>query len=175
MTYCNGLIPLRGLADKGQDAGGKPNNVWIPADQSALEKVMTFSAWAAREGSAVYVVPGTVAEPGQARSVDVLQMQSVVVDLDAGNVVGMLEHLRLYLGEPTLIVQSGGRTIDGIDKLHVWWRLGTIKRHVTGRGNADKAAVIAAIKARGFNPADDNEADALAILLWATETQGGVR
>ena len=43
------------------------------------------------------------------------------------------------------------------------------------KGNADKAAVIAAIRSRGFNPADDNEADALAILLWATETQGGVR
>ena len=53
--------------------------------------------------------------------------------------------------------------------------VGTIKRHVTGKGNADKAAVIAAIRARGFNPADDNEADALAILLWATETQGGGR
>ena len=53
--------------------------------------------------------------------------------------------------------------------------VGTIKRHVTGKGNADKAAVIAAIRARGFHPADDNEADALAILLWATETQGGVR
>ena len=53
--------------------------------------------------------------------------------------------------------------------------VGTIKRHVTGKGNADKAAVIAAIRARGFNPADDNEADALAILLWATETRGGVR
>ena len=121
--YCDGLIPLRGLADKGHDAGGKPNNVWIPADRAALEKVMTFAAWAAREGAAVYVVPGTVAEAGQARSVDVLQMQSVVVDLDAGNVVGMLEHLQLHLGEPTLIVQSGGRTVDGIDKLHVWWRL----------------------------------------------------
>jgi Holliday junction resolvasome RuvABC endonuclease subunit len=53
--------------------------------------------------------------------------------------------------------------------------VGTIKRHVTGKGNADKAAVIAAIRARGFNPADDNEADAIAILLWAIETQGGVR
>jgi hypothetical protein len=53
--------------------------------------------------------------------------------------------------------------------------VGTIKRHVTGKGNADKAAVIAAIRARGFNPADDNEADALAILLWAVETQGGIR
>jgi len=53
--------------------------------------------------------------------------------------------------------------------------VGTIKRHVTGKGNADKAAVIAAIRARGFDPTDDNEADALAILLWATETAGGVR
>ena len=53
--------------------------------------------------------------------------------------------------------------------------VGTIKRHVTGKGNADKASVIAAIRARGFNPADDNEADALAILIWATETSGGIR
>ena len=53
--------------------------------------------------------------------------------------------------------------------------VGTIKRFIAGKGNADKAAVIAAVRARGFNPADDNEADALAILLWAIETQGGVR
>ena len=43
----------------------------------------------------------------------------------------------------------------------------------TGKGNADKAAVIAAMRARGFRPADDNEADALALLLWATSSTGG--
>ena len=32
--------------------------------------------------------------------------------------------------------------------------VGTIKRHVTGKGNADKAAVIAAVRALGFAPAD---------------------
>lgn len=53
--------------------------------------------------------------------------------------------------------------------------VGTIKRFIAGKGNADKAAVIAAVRERGFNPADDNEADAIAILLWAIETQGGVR
>jgi hypothetical protein len=53
--------------------------------------------------------------------------------------------------------------------------VGDIKRHVTGRGNADKAAVMAAVRARGFAPADDNEADAIAILLWAIEAEGGVR
>ena len=34
---------------------------------------------------------------------------------------------------------------------------------------------MAAVRARGFAPADDNEADAIAILLWAIETSGGVR
>ena len=53
--------------------------------------------------------------------------------------------------------------------------VGTIKRHVTGKGNADKAAVVAAVFARGYSPVDDNEADAIAILLWALETHGGVR
>lgn len=53
--------------------------------------------------------------------------------------------------------------------------VGTIKRHITGKGNADKDAVIEAVRARGYRPADDNEADAIAILLWAIDTHGGVR
>ncbi|WP_199286092.1 crossover junction endodeoxyribonuclease RuvC [Paracoccus suum] len=53
--------------------------------------------------------------------------------------------------------------------------VGTIKRHATGKGNANKDAMLAAARARGFSPADDNEADAIAILLWALETRGGVR
>ena len=51
--------------------------------------------------------------------------------------------------------------------------VGTIKRHVTGKGNASKEAVIAAVRDRGFVPADDNEADALALLLWAIEAGAG--
>ena len=43
--------------------------------------------------------------------------------------------------------------------------VGTIKAFATGKGNASKEAVIAAMRARGFNPQDDNEADALALLL----------
>ena len=50
--------------------------------------------------------------------------------------------------------------------------VGTIKRYATGKGNADKAKMVAAIQARGFRPADDNEADAIALLLWATDPTG---
>jgi Holliday junction resolvasome RuvABC endonuclease subunit len=51
----------------------------------------------------------------------------------------------------------------------------TIKRFATGKGNAGKDAVIGAMRDRGFAPTDDNEADALALLLWAIDTDGGVR
>jgi len=49
--------------------------------------------------------------------------------------------------------------------------VGTIKKHATGKGNANKGAMVAAARARGFSPADDNEADALALLHWVIETQ----
>jgi hypothetical protein len=49
--------------------------------------------------------------------------------------------------------------------------VGTIKKHVTGKGNAGKAEVIAAMRAKGHPVTDDNEADALALLHWALETQ----
>jgi Holliday junction resolvasome RuvABC endonuclease subunit len=41
----------------------------------------------------------------------------------------------------------------------------TIKKFATGRGNATKEEMIASARSRGFNPVDDNSADALATLL----------
>lgn len=49
--------------------------------------------------------------------------------------------------------------------------VGTIKKHATGKGNASKDDMVVAARLRGYSPADDNEADALAILHWAIETQ----
>ncbi|MCU6432649.1 hypothetical protein LPB67_02505 [Undibacterium sp. Jales W-56] len=48
--------------------------------------------------------------------------------------------------------------------------VGTIKKHATGKGNASKAEMIAATMKRGLTVADDNEADALALLYWVIET-----
>jgi Holliday junction resolvasome RuvABC endonuclease subunit len=50
--------------------------------------------------------------------------------------------------------------------------VGTIKKHVTGKGNSDKAAMMVAVQAKGYTPTDDNEADAIALLLWAIERSG---
>jgi Holliday junction resolvasome RuvABC endonuclease subunit len=48
----------------------------------------------------------------------------------------------------------------------------TIKKFMTGKGNATKGEMIAAARLRGFEPVDDNESDALAILLLALKTSG---
>jgi Holliday junction resolvasome RuvABC endonuclease subunit len=45
--------------------------------------------------------------------------------------------------------------------------VGTIKKFMTGKGNATKEEMIAVAKTHGFNPIDDNEADSVAILLTA--------
>ena len=51
--------------------------------------------------------------------------------------------------------------------------VGVIKRHATGKGNAGKEAVIAAMRARGHEVGDDNQADALALLHWALDQEAG--
>jgi Holliday junction resolvasome RuvABC endonuclease subunit len=48
----------------------------------------------------------------------------------------------------------------------------TIKKHFTGKGNADKAKMIAVARSLGFNPADDNEADAIALVRYALVEYG---
>ena len=49
--------------------------------------------------------------------------------------------------------------------------VGTIKKHAAGKGNASKDDVLSAMRALGHAPADDNEADALALLRWAIASQ----
>ena len=121
--YCDGLIPVRSFIDKGQGIDGRPHNIWIEADADTPEKMATFATWASREGAAVYVIPGTVAAPGQAKAAEILQMQTVVVDLDTGDIAAKRAHLERHLGAPTMVVESGGVTPEGQRKAHVWWAL----------------------------------------------------
>lgn len=47
----------------------------------------------------------------------------------------------------------------------------TIKKFISQKGNAEKAEVIKAVQKLGFNPKDDNEADAIALLLYGLEKE----
>lgn len=50
--------------------------------------------------------------------------------------------------------------------------VGTIKKSFTGNGNASKERMIEECRKRGYEPCDDNEADAIAIFDWALNQAG---
>ena len=64
-----------------------------------------------------------------------------------------------FIAMLTSFCESNGIPYEGVP-------VGTIKKHATGKGNAKKDMMIQAMRDRGFNPADDNEADALALLCY---------
>lgn len=122
--YCDGWIPFRGFVDQGAGQDGEPYNEWVEAHREDLCDWMTArAAYCSRSGTAAYCIPGTVAERGQAKANEVVQTQVLVVDIDGGNVAMKLAHAAQWLGTPTLIVESGGRTEDGQDKIHGYWQL----------------------------------------------------
>ena len=101
--------------------------------------------------------------------------------------VRWLDELWRFAGPPSALYFEEVRRHRGVDAAHVYggflaqltaWcerhgvpyqgvPVGTIKKFATGKGNADKAAMIKAAKCWGHQPEDDNEADALALLHWA--------
>ena len=96
-------------------------------------------------------------------SIDALYFEEVRrhVGTDAAHVYGgLLAHLTAWC-------ESQGIPYQGVP-------VGTIKKHVTGKGNASKEQMLEAMRAKGYVPADDNEADALALLHWAIE-QGAIK
>lgn len=97
-----------------------------------------------------------------------------------------LAAMELEIGPITAIYYEEVRRHAGTDAAHIYggflghltaWAehraipyqgvpVGEIKKATTGKGNASKDDMIAAAKAKGHNPADDNEADAIAIAYW---------
>jgi len=65
-----------------------------------------------------------------------------------------------YLGITQMVCSHSGIICVGLGVTE-------IKRAMTGKGNAKKEEIIQVARDLGFDPADDNEADALAILRLA--------
>jgi hypothetical protein len=137
----------------------------------------TRTGWAVRPRSG-QIASGIVAfRPGRFEGAGMAFLRFEAFLRDVNNAVGpfgavVFEEVRSHAG--TLAAQVYGGFLA---HLTAWCErqsvpylgvpVATIKRHATGRGNAGKPEMIAAMKARGFAPSDDNEADALALLDYA--------
>ena len=148
----------------------------------ALDLGMT-TGWAIRGHDGLIITGTTSFRPGRydGGGMRYLRFTSWLTELDrlSGPIAAIwFEEVRRHAGTDAAHVYGGlmasltswgelrGIPYEGVP-------VGTIKRHATGHGNAPKEAMIAAARARGYSPADDNEADAIAILHWALENQVG--
>lgn len=87
----------------------------------------------------------------------------------------VFEEVRRHLGTTACHVYG-----EFMGQLKIWAKdhsvpylgvpVATIKKHITGKGNASKEEVCRAVMHRGHTPMDDNEADALALLFWTVES-----
>jgi ribose transport system ATP-binding protein len=146
------------------------NRVSVAAEVSTLsvaERQMVEIARAMTEPGTRLVI---LDEPTSALSAEEADQLADLVNARAAEgvaIVYVTHKLEEALATLTAWAELRGVPYEGVP-------VGTIKRHATGKGNADKDAMIAAARARGFSPADDNEADAIALLLWVIATNGGV-
>lgn len=176
---------FRGIALRGPKSRAQQSEGPTGATKTILALDLgTTTGWALR-GFDGLITSGTASfKPGRydGGGMRYLRFTNWVTEIDrlSGPVEAIyFEEVRRHLGTDAAHVYGGL-----LASLTSWAELrgvpyqgvpvGTIKRHATGHGNANKQAMIAAARARGYGPTDDNEADAIAILHWALETQGGV-
>jgi putative DNA primase/helicase len=104
--YCDGWVAVREFPEKG-NASQAPCTPFFRADKNLARNIASEAQRAATSGLALYVVAGTVSGPGKAKAGDVIAIETVLVDLDHGDVSAKREHLVKHLGPPSLEVASG--------------------------------------------------------------------
>ena len=119
--YLDGWIALRSYPESGQS--GKPAMQWVSTDENDAEITHQFAITAHAAGRACYLIPGTVSAQGKAGSADVTAFGSILVDIDSGDTEAKLSHLTQYLGQPSMVIESGGITETNTPKMHCYWKL----------------------------------------------------
>ena len=100
-----------------------------------------------------------------------LRFQRWLVDFGSANAVSeiVFEEVRRHRGTDAAHVYGGllaclTAHCEAQQIAYTGYPVGEIKKFWTGKGNADKVAMIKTANEKGFTVSDDNEADAIAIL-----------
>ena len=119
------LVVFRGIGERGSPSEGlKPVNhavqpALVPLDEVAIALARRWAQY----NYAAYVVPGVTKDP-HARADSIRLMTAVMVDLDNGDTVAKFYHAQERMPfPPDFVVESGGFTMGGLPKLHLYWML----------------------------------------------------
>ena len=117
----SGFIACRGLPESGRP---EKKNILrhYSINDIELEKKLNNFIWECdKSGIAAFVIP-SVMPYRKAGKEDVTACQVILIDIDNGNINSKLGKAVQIMGEPSMIVNSGGIT-DEQNKLHVYWKL----------------------------------------------------
>lgn len=124
------FICVRGIGEKGVPAreGKHQEDMWLQPglhdapDEYVIDAIVGYCETWAQYHIASFIVPCVL---GQARGTSeaVELFTAIQVDLDAGDTAAKAGWLQAHLGEPSMVVHSGGMTEAGLPKLHVYYAL----------------------------------------------------
>lgn len=134
-----GYVCLRGIGEKGTAREGVfREDIFLEPARLGWEKfVQAVVFHATRWGQhdvATFIVPCTLKDArGTAENCD--KFRTICADFDTGDTDAKLAYAEKHVGEPAMIVLSGGTTETGHAKRHVYWFID---------GNEDVATVVKA-------------------------------
>lgn len=123
-----GFVNLRGIGEKGTSQEGKfREDMFHPISPGSEHTINTFAYGEARRWAqwsvASFVVPAIMKEErGTSDSVDA--MTCMILDLDTDcDTDEARDWLTKHVGEPTMVIRSGGTNGAGSPKRHFYWRM----------------------------------------------------
>lgn len=125
----DGAILIRGVGEKNtpQEGVHREPAAIDPRKVDVAQALTQHALRWAQYGVATFILPAVMAwdtaEDKKGTEDRVRLFTTLVVDLDAGAVAEKLAWLKAHVGEPTMVVHSGGTTSDGELKIHAWYRL----------------------------------------------------
>jgi hypothetical protein len=118
------LISVLGIGEKGtaQEGAFRERKIVPP---SFVGSVHThFKRWGEHQ-VASFVVPAVLShragEAGDVTRDKVLALTAIILDLDSGDTDKKAAYVAAALGQPSMVVASGGLTDEGTPKLHLYW------------------------------------------------------
>ena len=140
----------------------------------------TTTGWALRDqaGSITHGFVSFKPQRFEGGGMRFLRFKRWLTEIKATNEHGIdavyFEEVRRHLGVDAAHVYGGlmATLTSGCEHHQIPYEgvpVGTIKRHISGKGNASKDEVIKAVGELGFHVSDDNEADAIALLNLAIQ------
>lgn len=121
----NQYVCLRGIGEKGTHQEGKFREEFFfePAREPGwIDRVTEHCNRWGQHNVASFIVPCVLRAP-KATSANVSVFTSIVADFDSGNTLERIDWVKRNIGEPDLLIESGGLTEEGTPKLHAWYKI----------------------------------------------------